>query len=232
MSRPTPIHPITTGKTLPDPLPTSPITTRRARQTRAALRAALTVTVLAGVCVGVAGVRDGRSTPDQQVAALGALRLAGQSISASGPSPAGSSAAAIAVAERRTTATRDAAELAAAQQAGAARRAAAEQATRSAVRDPRSAARVMLGDFGWGSGQFQCLDALWAKESGWNPRARNASSGAFGLAQALPGSKMASAGADWQTNPLTQIRWGLGYIKGVYGSPCGAWAHSRATNWY
>jgi hypothetical protein len=199
------------------------------------VRTGLTVTVLAGVCVGVGAVRAGNGPADQAgrpVVALSGLQLAGQNISAAGPPPAGSAAAAIAAAERRTTATRDAAQLAATRQTEATRRAAAEQAARSAVRDPRSAARALLPDFGWGSGQFQCLDALWAKESGWNPKARNASSGAFGLPQALPGSKMASVGADWQTNPVTQIRWGLGYIKSVYGTPCGAWAHSRATNWY
>lgn len=84
---------------------------------------------------------------------------------------------------------------------------------------------------GWGSGQFDCLVALWNKESGWRVNAYNPS-GAYGIPQALPGSKMASAGADWQTNPATQIEWGLGYITGRYGSPCGAWAHSQALNWY
>lgn len=85
---------------------------------------------------------------------------------------------------------------------------------------------------GWGEDQFACLDALWTKESGWRVNAHNASSGAYGIPQALPGSKMASAGADWQTNPATQIAWGLGYIAGRYGDPCGAWAHSKARNWY
>jgi uncharacterized protein YabE (DUF348 family) len=84
---------------------------------------------------------------------------------------------------------------------------------------------------GWGSDQFSCLVSLWSKESGWRTDAANPS-GAYGIPQALPGSKMASAGADWQTNPTTQITWGLGYISGVYGTPCAAWAHSQATNWY
>jgi hypothetical protein len=93
-------------------------------------------------------------------------------------------------------------------------------------------ASALLGSFGWGQDQFGCLDSLWARESAWNPSASNASSGAYGIPQALPGSKMASAGGDWQTNPATQIRWGLGYIRGLYGSPCGAWAHEQATGWY
>jgi hypothetical protein len=85
---------------------------------------------------------------------------------------------------------------------------------------------------GWGDDQFACLVALWNKESGWRVNAYNASSGAYGIPQALPGGKMASAGADWETNPATQIAWGLGYIGGRYGSPCGAWDHSQRTGWY
>lgn len=85
---------------------------------------------------------------------------------------------------------------------------------------------------GWDESQYSCLVALWAKESGWNHFAMNRSSGAYGIPQALPGEKMASAGADWATNPDTQIRWGLGYIEGRYGTPCAAWAHSQARNWY
>ncbi|MBX6381441.1 MAG: transglycosylase SLT domain-containing protein [Microbispora sp.] len=84
---------------------------------------------------------------------------------------------------------------------------------------------------GWG-GEWGCLEKLWDKESHWNERAMNRYSGAYGIPQALPGSKMASAGADWQTNPATQIKWGLNYIAGRYKSPCGAWAHSQATGWY
>ncbi|MGE5285856.1 MAG: transglycosylase SLT domain-containing protein [Micromonosporaceae bacterium] len=97
---------------------------------------------------------------------------------------------------------------------------------------PQQIASAMLASFGWGQDQFSCLDALWAHESGWNPGATNPSSGAYGIPQALPGSKMASAGSDWQTNPATQIRWGLGYIKSLYGSPCGAWSHEQATGYY
>lgn len=78
---------------------------------------------------------------------------------------------------------------------------------------------------GFGIDQFPCLDKLWKKESGWNYRAENRGSGAYGIPQALPGKKMASAGADWKTNPATQIKWGLGYIKGRYDTPCGAWSH-------
>jgi hypothetical protein len=97
---------------------------------------------------------------------------------------------------------------------------------------PRQIAQAMLASFGWSSSQFSCLDPLWAHESGWSVTAYNAGSGAYGIPQALPGSRMASAGPDWQTNAATQIRWGLEYIKGTYGSPCAAWDHEQATGWY
>jgi hypothetical protein len=91
---------------------------------------------------------------------------------------------------------------------------------------------ALLLEAGFGIDQMPCLDKLWTKESGWNHRARNASSGAYGIPQALPGSKMASVGSDWENNPATQIKWGLGYISGRYGTPCSAWAHSQSTGWY
>jgi hypothetical protein len=96
---------------------------------------------------------------------------------------------------------------------------------------PQRIAMAMLGSYGWSTSQFSCLDALWSHESGWSVTAQNPD-GAYGIAQAMPGSKMASAGPDWQTDATTQIRWGLGYIKGLYGSPCGAWSHEEATGWY
>jgi hypothetical protein len=85
---------------------------------------------------------------------------------------------------------------------------------------------------GFAISQFPCLNKLWNKESGWNHRAENRSSGAYGIPQSLPGSKMSSAGADWQNNPATQIKWGLGYIKGRYKTPCGAWSRSESTGSY
>ncbi|MGW6209286.1 aggregation-promoting factor C-terminal-like domain-containing protein [Streptomyces sp. NPDC055089] len=117
----------------------------------------------------------------------------------------------------------------------------AERASRSEVRsasafatqgsysvaDVQAMARQMVpGD------QFQCFSNIVNHESSWNYRASNPSSGAYGLVQALPGSKMASAGADWQTNPATQIKWGLNYMDSRYGSPCGAWSFWQANHWY
>ncbi|GAA2149667.1 transglycosylase SLT domain-containing protein [Kitasatospora kazusensis] len=80
--------------------------------------------------------------------------------------------------------------------------------------------------------QFQCFSQIVKRESGWDYTATNSGSGAYGLVQALPGSKMSSAGSDWRTNPATQIKWGLGYMNDRYGSPCGAWSFWQAHSWY
>jgi hypothetical protein len=91
---------------------------------------------------------------------------------------------------------------------------------------------TLLLEAGFSLDQMSCLDNLWTRESGWNEQAQNPSSGAYGIPQALPGDKMSSHGSDWQTNPATQIGWGLDYIAGRYGTPCGAWSHSEANGWY
>lgn len=99
-------------------------------------------------------------------------------------------------------------------------------------------ANVALGERmaavdGWTGGQWSCLDWLWTRESGWQTEVWNtAGSGAYGIPQSLPASKMAAAGADYMTDPATQIRWGLGYIASTYGTPCQAWAHETADGWY
>ncbi|MFY0408006.1 lytic transglycosylase domain-containing protein [Solicola sp. PLA-1-18] len=98
--------------------------------------------------------------------------------------------------------------------------------------DPKDLAKKLLGDFGWGEDQFSCLDDLWVGESNWRVDADNPTSSAYGIPQALPGNKMASEGADWATNPVTQIRWGLKYIDARYGSPCAADSFKRGNNWY
>ena len=109
--------------------------------------------------------------------------------------------------------------------------AAATAAAPAASGSPQQVAEAMLASFGWSASQFSCLDPLWAHESGWSVTAANPD-GAYGIPQALPGSKMAGAGPDWQTDAATQVRWGLEYIRGTYGSPCGAWDHEQATGWY
>jgi hypothetical protein len=142
-----------------------------------------------------------------------------------------------------------AAEKAAAAKAAAAKAAAEKAAAESAAAEESSspsypsgpanpsgaqaiARDLMSSMYGWGSDQFGCLVSLWDRESGWNVYAQNPSSGAYGIPQALPGDKMATAGADWATNAATQIKWGLGYIAGRYGTPCGAWSHSESAGWY
>ncbi|HWS50653.1 MAG TPA: phospholipase [Microbacterium sp.] len=125
-----------------------------------------------------------------------------------------------------------AAEAAQAAAEKAAADAAAALAAANTVDGAKATAQQMAASrYGWGADQFRCLEQLWDKESDWNYQAYNPS-GATGIPQALPGSKMASAGSDWQSNASTQIAWGLGYIDSVYGSPCGAWSHSQAMNWY
>jgi hypothetical protein len=98
--------------------------------------------------------------------------------------------------------------------------------------DPRTIAQALLSSYGWDADQFGCLDSLWERESHWNVHADNPNSSAYGIPQALPGSKMASAGPDWADNAVTQIKWGLGYIQDRYGSPCGAWGHSQSHGFY
>jgi hypothetical protein len=108
-------------------------------------------------------------------------------------------------------------------------------ATFAAPSNPTAAqatAKAMLGSFGFSSSQWSCLYSLWEQESTWNVYAENAASGAYGIPQSLPGDKMASVGADWQTNATTQIKWGLGYIKSVYGTPCGAWQNEVDAGFY
>jgi uncharacterized protein YabE (DUF348 family) len=93
-------------------------------------------------------------------------------------------------------------------------------------------ARQMLPQWGWGAGQFDCLQVMWMRESSWRVDARNPSSGAYGIPQAYPATRMAATGPDWRTNPRTQIRWGLDYIRDRYGSPCAAWSFWQAHHWY
>jgi Tfp pilus assembly protein PilX len=106
--------------------------------------------------------------------------------------------------------------------------------TLSGTRQIGCSLMVSFGHFP--SNQFTCLEKLWTRESHWNPRAHNGDpndwSRAHGIPQAKPGGKMSEYGADWKTNPVPQIKWGLNYIKDRYGTPCGAWGHSEATGWY
>lgn len=105
----------------------------------------------------------------------------------------------------------------------------------SGIPDPGTAQAIayeLVLAKGWSGSEFDCLVALWNRESHWNVYAHNPTSGAYGIPQALPGDKMASVASDWATNPKTQIVWGLGYIEARYQTPCGAWGHSERKGWY
>jgi pyruvate/2-oxoglutarate dehydrogenase complex dihydrolipoamide acyltransferase (E2) component len=153
---------------------------------------------------------------------------------------AAAEAARVAAEQAAAEAARVAAEKAAADKAAAeaARKAAAARASRAAASRPavtpgsaREIGQQLAAARGWSGEQWACLDMLWSRESGWRTNAGNPS-GAYGIPQALPGSKMASAGADWRDSAATQITWGLNYIGGRHGSPCGAWQHFQARHWY
>jgi len=141
-------------------------------------------------------------------------------------------AAAAKAAAAKATARQTVVQSAPAPQSTQAPSVAAQQPALAASGAPEQVAEQMLSQFGWSGSEFSCLEPLWERESGWDVTAENPSSGAYGIAQALPGAAMASAGSDWQTDAATQIRWGLTYIQGRYGSPCGAWAHEEADGWY
>ena len=103
---------------------------------------------------------------------------------------------------------------------------------RTSVGAKKVAKSIMFTEYAWGADQFTCLNRLWTKESHWNYRARNKKSGAHGIPQALPATRMESISSDWRTNPVTQIRWGLRYIEARYMSPCAAWAKFKRSNYY
>ena len=187
-----------------------------------------------------------RGTTYESAALKAAVAKAAAQKAAAAKAAAAKAAAAKAAAAK--AAAQQAAQQQAAQQQAAQQQAAQQQATQQPATQqqttaqqpaasapsgsPQQIAEQMLSQFGWSSGQFSCLQPLWALESGWNVYASNPSSGAYGIPQALPGSKMASAGPEWQSDAATQIRWGLTYIQGSYGSPCAAWSHEEADGWY
>jgi len=196
---------------------------------------------------------QGAARATQAVAAISAAQRLGQfSLGARehAHDVAMAKAAAARAAAARAAAKKAAAQAAAAK-AAAAKAAAQQAAQQAAAAQPTATtppvavqsapvasgsaqqiAEGMLSSYGWSSSQFSCLEPLWEQESGWNVYAENPSSGAYGIPQAMPGSEMASAGADWQTDAATQIKWGLSYIQDRYGSPCGAWDHEEADGWY
>ncbi|HEX6450730.1 MAG TPA: lytic transglycosylase domain-containing protein [Trebonia sp.] len=180
-------------------------------------------------------MRLGLGTPQfdryEQAKQAAEKAAATKAAAAAAAAQAATKAAEKAVAEKAAT------EKAAAAKAQAQAQAKAKAQTQAKIQhqatgSPQQIATAMLGQYGWSASQFACLNPLWAHESGWSVTASNPGSGAYGIPQALPGSKMESAGPDWQTNAATQIRWGLNYIQGTYGSPCAAWSHEESDGWY
>ena len=202
----------------------------------------LSVVMLLGAVSGTMIATTPHSGPGRSTAEAPRVRPAGPDLSGrivltssttpfAGLTTTGAESAEAEIAAEKAAAKKAAAKKAAAERAAARRRARAE-ASRGTPRSAKAVARLMVSDRGWKSAQYGCLVKLWEKESGWHHTAHNSSSGAYGIPQSLPGRKMATAGKDWRTNPKTQIRWGLRYIDGRYGSPCAAWAHSRSHGWY
>lgn len=219
--------------------------------------ASATAVTTVGAVVGVAsGSEQGTAEPVEVTAAdatlLAEIPAGQQAQTASLTQQADNAAAAADAAARKAAeeaarkqaaadakAKREAAEKKAAEEAKKREKARQQAASRSAERadfavqssytiaEVKAMAQQIVG-----AGQFQCFSSIVERESGWNYRAQNPSSGAYGLVQALPGSKMASAGADWRTNPATQIKWGLNYMNERYGSPNAAWAFWQANGWY
>ena len=219
----------------------------------AVLGASAQATPLAAVANAAPGPEGTRQLAGTGGAAAGAAMLGGADLSADlqradaraaeqrrdDVAAARAEAERAARAEAERVAAEQAAATAAAEQVAAAQlaqRKQAEQVAASRSRggggSPKAIAADLVAARGWSASQFDCLDSLWTKESGWKVSADNPSSSAYGIPQALPGSKMSSAGGDWRTNPQTQITWGLGYIEDRYGSPCAAWSHSKSNNWY
>ncbi len=212
---------------------------------RPASWAALALTVGAGAA-GVAQASGRVDIPAASSAALHQVTLLGQAPAAAAePAVAVIDGVALERAERaehaqlrREAAAAQVASLRAREaqlaKEAAARSAAVKEAARleASKKDPRGVAADMAARRGWTGEQFTCLKVLWEKESNWRWHAVNPSSGAYGIPQALPDYKMASAGSDWATNPATQIKWGLAYIDERYGNPCNALYFHRGHNWY
>jgi hypothetical protein len=193
----------------------------RSRPARTALRNTLTFGGLAAAATGVAVAAGVVHTP------AAAVNLA----DAVGPASAGAGAAAAPTADlthrnvvvSRSSDRREGRDPAKQAALGLTSGPAVSGQENLSAQDPQTIAEALLPKYGWSSSEMSCLVPLWMGESGWRVDAENASSGAYGIPQSLPGSKMATVGADWRTNPVTQITWGLGYISERYGSPCGAW---------
>jgi len=206
----------------------------RRRPARKALRTTVTLGGLAAAATGVAVATGVVQSPSSAVNLADSLA----------PAAASTGTTSGDVSDRSTVVSRSADRTAIRSD----RRAGADPAKRAALgltagpavggqenlsaQDPQAIAEALLPTYGFSSSEMSCLVPLWEGESGWRWNAENPSSGAYGIPQSLPGDKMATVASDWRTNPVTQIKWGLEYIKGSYGSPCGAWDFKQGNGWY
>ncbi|MCW2795206.1 MAG: secreted protein [Nocardioides sp.] len=210
----------------------------RAISTDAPKRALRTTLLLSSVAVAATGVAVSAGVMNQSAGMTGVAQDIGDTLVPLAGAPANANQAEHA--SRTTTVSRSTSRTDRRDAADPTKEAALSSAEGPAMTrtedlstgDPRVVAQALLTEFGYAQDQFSCLDSLWTRESNWRVNADNPSSSAYGIPQALPGSKMSTAGADWATNPVTQIRWGLGYIQDRYGSPCSAWGHSESYGWY
>lgn len=179
--------------------------------------------VLAGDVVAEADAQNQTATDDESRISAARAGVNAQLALQQGKAAEQARLRAVAVAEARKAAA-----------AKAAREAKRKALVANAQKDPKAAAKTLLPEYGWGEDQWQCLDKLWEGESNWRHTAENPTSGAYGIPQSLPANKMATVADDYRTNPVTQIKWGMGYIKDVYGTPCKAWGswNARSPHWY
>ncbi|MFJ6135690.1 transglycosylase SLT domain-containing protein [Kitasatospora sp. NPDC092286] len=205
---------------------------------RNSLITGVTTLVVAGAATAALAIPQSGGNGAEAAAPVAGVSVDGRPVGDQAQADATAAAAAQAEAEAQAQAEAQAAAQAQAEADAKAKADAEAAASRSQARSdlnskptysgsPREIAAQMVP-----AGQFQCFSNIVSHESSWNPSATNASSGAYGLVQALPASKMASAGSDWRTNPATQIKWGLDYMNSRYGSPCGAWSFWQSHHWY
>jgi hypothetical protein len=205
----------------------------RGRPARKALRTTVTLSGLAAVATGVAVAAGMIHAPSAAVNLADSLSptASGQS-TAKGQAPSAADLKARSTIVSRSFDRRESRDPAKAAALGLSTGPAVSGQENLSAQDPQSIAEALLPSYGWSSSQMSCLVPLWMGESGWRVNADNPTSGAYGIPQSLPGTKMASVAADWRTNPVTQITWGLQYIQERYGSPCGAWGFKQGHGFY
>jgi hypothetical protein len=224
-----------TGST--DPVSAAIEAERLARQTdedRSAARERLTASAVAQAVKRSAALQDeSRSIGRQQAQIVADREVAAAAARAKQQKARAAAKRAEAEVAKARAATAAATKAAEAKAAQARRKEIAAQGYEPGTTDPRDIARQILQNkYGYGADQYSCFNNIIIRESNWVIDATNAASGAYGIPQALPGSKMASVASDWRTNPATQITWAIGYMKDRYGSPCGAWGFKSSHGWY